>query len=306
MLFDKIFYINLDRRPDRDANVKKISRTLTSVPVAKGTLNLSMIRVPAVDGSKLNLATISRDIIQDSGIQDALNRNQKVYVPLTPGAIGCAMSHRAVWKTIVDKNIPRALILEDDIKIDPLFHQKLETYKKYWPENYDMIFLGYHPSTYRSSDYLVPINELFIKTNKVYGLFGYIVSWRGAQKLLNIFPIKLQIDTEIHKNFHTIDAYLVKPNHRIIFSDPSENSKEFGTDIQKREKNYYSHAFEAFGEPMTFSSWNVSARTHVCKRDDYQDDTLLTIILLAILLLMSLSIGFIFIRIRNSPENQTL
>lgn len=31
-----------------------------------------------------------------------------------------------------------------------------------------------------------------------------------------------------------IDAYLVNPQDRIIFSDPSEDATEFGTDIQTR------------------------------------------------------------------------
>ena len=225
MLFDKIFYINLDRRPDRNANVKKIIREL----------NIDAIRVPAVDGSTLDLNTLPPDIITENGIQDAKNKNQKVYVPLTPGGIGCALSHRSVWKKIVDENISSALILEDDIRIDPMFHQKLINFAKYWPTNYDVLFLGYHPSTIKYIDYLNPVNCMFVRTNKVYGLFGYVVSNRGAGKLLKIFPISQQIDTEMYKNFHSLDAYLIEPRNRIIFSDPSEYAVEFGTDIQKRE-----------------------------------------------------------------------
>jgi GR25 family glycosyltransferase involved in LPS biosynthesis len=45
--FSKIFYINLDRRPDRDENVKKQIKHLGLEDVTK--------RVSASDGSKLNL-----------------------------------------------------------------------------------------------------------------------------------------------------------------------------------------------------------------------------------------------------------
>ena len=220
--FSKIFYINLDRRPDRDQNVKNILNRL----------GLNAERVSAVDGSKLNPNQISRDIITENGISDALNKKQKVYVPLTMGGIGCAMSHSLVWQKILDQKLDNALILEDDIRINNSFYQNLINMKNDWPDSYDVIFLGYHPPSIK---YIYGnVNYTFVKSDKVFGLFGYIVSYKGAQKLLNIFPINEQIDTEIHKNFNKIDAYLVEPKKRVILSDPSEYAKEFGTDIQKR------------------------------------------------------------------------
>lgn len=38
---------------------------------------------------------------------------------LTPGEIGCALSHLAVYKRVVDEKIPYALIFEDDVAICP-------------------------------------------------------------------------------------------------------------------------------------------------------------------------------------------
>src|SRR5438445_13851154 len=105
MMFDKIFYINLDRRPDRDKNVKSI--------ISKFKLQDKIIRVPAIDGSKLNLNTVSKTLITKNGLDDAKNVNQKAGIPLTPGGIGCALSHRTIWKKIFeDDNISCALILE--------------------------------------------------------------------------------------------------------------------------------------------------------------------------------------------------
>ena len=224
-MFSKIFYINLDRRQDRDENMKNI--------INKLNLQNKTVRIPAVDGKKLDLDNIPTNIITKEGINDAKNKNLRVGVPLTSGAIGCALSHRNVWKKIVDENIDSALILEDDVRIDPDFHKKMDYYKKYCPNSYDVIFLGYSPATIK---YITAsINDIFVRSNKVYGLFGYIVSRKGAEKLLKIFPIRYQIDTEMHRNFSSIDAYLVKPDYRIITSDISEDSKQFGTDIQVRE-----------------------------------------------------------------------
>ena len=38
---------------------------------------------------------------------------------LTPGEIGCALSHLAVYKRIIDEKIPYALIFEDDVVVCP-------------------------------------------------------------------------------------------------------------------------------------------------------------------------------------------
>lgn len=238
---DKIFYINLDRRLDRDQNVQQLLNKF-------GVQNIAE-RISAVDGSKLDLDEVSlkntvlRNIISKQGIIDAKDKTKKTGIPLTPGGIGCAMSHRSAWKRIIDQNLESALILEDDIHIDQNFHQKLHQYMRLAkPLMYDVLFIGYHPATIK---YISPrsVNDVFVKSPRTYGLFGYVVSKKGAEKLLKIFPIDLQIDTAISEAIgpHKLNIYLVKPEHRIITSDPSEVAKEFGTDIQKRENFESNH-----------------------------------------------------------------
>ncbi len=65
----------------------------------------------------------------------------------------------------------------------------------------------------------------------VYGLFGYIVNKKIAQKLLDIFPIENQIDTDISKVFKDINVYVLPINKKIINSEESHKAK-LGTDIQ--------------------------------------------------------------------------
>ena len=38
---------------------------------------------------------------------------------MKPGEIGCALSHQAIYRKMVDENIPYALIFEDDAVISP-------------------------------------------------------------------------------------------------------------------------------------------------------------------------------------------
>ena len=227
---EKIFYINLDRRPDRDQNVQRLLKQFAIQDISE--------RISATDGSALDLNQIPQNIITESGITDAKDKNKRIGIPLTPGGIGCALSHRSTWLRIIDQNLESALILEDDIRIDKDFHPKLHQYMGLAKSlKYDILFIGYHPASIK---YISPqsVNDVFVRSSRTYGLFGYVVSRKGAEKLLKIFPIDLQIDTAISNAIkpHDLNVYLVKPEYRIVTSDPSEDAKEFGTDIQTRDK----------------------------------------------------------------------
>lgn len=95
----KTYVINLEKRPDR---LKYISEQLDQ-------LGLEYERVEAVDGSSLErpypLFNEKRFLL-----------DQKKHV--VSGEIGCALSHREIWKKIVANNESHALILEDDIEVN--------------------------------------------------------------------------------------------------------------------------------------------------------------------------------------------
>lgn len=97
--------INLDKSTDR--------LDLISAQLRRD--NLSFERISAIDGLKL-----SEDQIND--ITFPLNHfDSKVRFTraLTNGEIGCFLSHRKCWETLVKSNQQWALILEDDIQIAP-------------------------------------------------------------------------------------------------------------------------------------------------------------------------------------------
>ena len=236
-MFDKILYINLEHRQDRKNNVIKELKKINQLDNA--------IRIDAVNGKNLNLKSLSKDLITDQGINDALNEKQKVYTYLTHGAIGCALSHKNAYEYIINNNLDSALILEDDITIDNNFNNKLRQIYNIIPKDFDMLFIGYHGTSDR---YLKRINSFYSRPQKLFGLFGYIVTNEGARKLLEIFPITEQIDSDIPKYFHKIKAYAVNPYKKIIFSDESSVFTKFGTDIQVRNsyQNYINNIFNPY------------------------------------------------------------
>lgn len=104
----KTFLINLDKRPDR----------LEHVAGRLEQLGLGFQRISAIDGSLLP--------------QDYSMVNEDKFVVetgrlITSGEIGCAESHRLIWKSMIEDNISHALILEDDIDIAESIHTVLDS-----------------------------------------------------------------------------------------------------------------------------------------------------------------------------------
>lgn len=94
-----VFLINLDRSADRLARC---------APILDG-LGLSWERVPGVEGKALDAARLA-----------ALNPNPtphgEWFRPLTPGEIGCFLSHLRCWQLIEERGLDCALVLEDDFE----------------------------------------------------------------------------------------------------------------------------------------------------------------------------------------------
>ena len=219
-MFTKILYINLDRRPDRKKHVEK--------QLSKINWTGKVERISAVDGRELDLSTLTslftQKALNEASTTEKVDFKHGQY--MTRGAIGCSLSHRKAWLNILNNDDEKVLILEDDIEFDDNFTNKLNEYLNDITD-YDLVYLGY---TYNGQKKILHKN--YSKPlSIVYGLFGYIVNKRIAQKLLDIFPIENQLDTDIFKVFKDIKVYMLPVNKKIIISDPSHINK-LGTDIQ--------------------------------------------------------------------------
>ena len=128
-LFD-IYVINLDRDQGRLARFARVM----------DNAGLPFTRVSAVDGRQL----VKEDLLQE-----------KVITPrfaelATYGEIGCAMSHRAVWRAASNSKKRYVLIFEDDVDIDASLLSKLwRLSQSIEAFSFDMLFLGLDQNTRR-------------------------------------------------------------------------------------------------------------------------------------------------------------
>jgi GR25 family glycosyltransferase involved in LPS biosynthesis/tetratricopeptide (TPR) repeat protein len=155
------------------------------------------------------------------------------------GVIGCALSHYTLWKQLVaDTTNEYYTIFEDDITLVDGFKEKWESAKGM--SEADMVFLGYHVrEENKSTITAVPKNpsEDKIPLDKdVYigGFYGYIVTKKGAKKLLDYISqngIRHGIDYLV-KIIPDFVSYNCQP-HIVLSEWVKSTSSSVDTDIQK-------------------------------------------------------------------------
>jgi GR25 family glycosyltransferase involved in LPS biosynthesis len=220
MLFSKIFYINLDRRPERNKHMKKQFKNLSW----KGPIE----RISAVDGKKLTNDHLS--LFTQQAIQQSTTKHEQ-FIPgfyMTKGGMGCALSHRKIYQKIQQEQYQRVLILEDDVILDSGLLSTLESLNSFIPDDFDILYLGYSESKSSKS-----INEYISQpTGVVFGTFAMILHKRVVNKILNLFPLFGQIDSSISGLFSSIKAYHFNFDKRIIHHLPDPH---LNTDVQVME-----------------------------------------------------------------------
>ena len=123
--FPPVFVINLEQSTDR--------RAAMGARLDQLHINYSFFK--AVNGHALNIDTLPA--------YAKTCRRLFFGRDLTKGEIGCLLSHKAVYQHIVDNNIERAIILEDDVFIEPSFPQIIREIIQS-PVKWDVIrFLAY-------------------------------------------------------------------------------------------------------------------------------------------------------------------
>lgn len=266
-MFNKVLYINLDRRQDRNENV------INELNKSKIDNNIVQ-RIPGVDWKTLDFNNLSNELFTNTAIATALDNNSPVFVPITKGGIGVALAHRNAYLNVLESQEEYVLILEDDIHMSDNFTERLNEYLKEIP-TFDILFIGFHQITIDENVNQNNRNKCYLIPNNAWGLFGYIINKKAASDLLKIFPLTHQIDTEISKSFPNLNVFCLKYENRIIHSEGSATDTEFGTDVQIRE-NFYN-----INSCNNYKNNNTSDSSDSFKTNKY----LLFYILLAIIII---------------------
>lgn len=144
-IFDSGFVLNLKRRVDRWGYVQKqILKSGIAKFVATGTIE----RVEGIDGEDATQVDVKglwqQRFITELGYRRfQLPQEMKLFgMDLTKGAIGCALTHRQVWKRICDSQCQAALVLEDDVEFSPKLAKSLPILWERVPPDWGIVYLG--------------------------------------------------------------------------------------------------------------------------------------------------------------------
>ena len=206
--------INLSRRPDRMASFVKTYS-------ASDFCDTELHRIEAVDGSNntdwsrfLESEALERLVtMQRTGIR-------KAHPDLTPGAVGCYLSHVQAWIAIAESGAPYGFVFEDDAILDSTSLQRFHKARRTTPPEWDILLMGYQAVGTLASPGVMKVQQFM-------GLFGYAISADACRSLTrSVFPIRQQLDWELSQKIKDgeIDVYGVYPTNVRIQS--------FTTDIQ--------------------------------------------------------------------------
>lgn len=218
---EAVFIINLDRQPSRWKFFTREARRLT-VTGGKSFLDFCH-RVSAIDAKAGIPANSTLEVCVSYPLEAQYHvdpdprllpriREGAVDIPMTREEIAVALSHLKVWRRIVTEKIPYALILEDDVIFERPFATQLN---KTWQElrerrrggsDFDVLYLSYH-EVERGAQKISLSPNLTRVIRGYWWMSGYVVSYQGANRLLNSLPIKGPVDLWLNQHFPELDVY---------------------------------------------------------------------------------------------------
>lgn len=189
------FIILLGRDERRRRNVQRT--------VVDGGLDAEIF--PAVDGLELTSADVERLIRRGR-----LDADRAAF--LKRGQIACALSHVRVLERVLVRGLERALVLEDDVRLEPDFARRLGAALRETPADFDLLYL-YDGNPDSSTP--VPGASRVRASGYPLGTVAYAVSRKGASRILKlIVPIRDHLDEMLasHVERGHLRAFSVVPS----------------------------------------------------------------------------------------------
>jgi GR25 family glycosyltransferase involved in LPS biosynthesis len=198
-----VVVINLRHRADR---WEALSRRMSSVGLTK------LIKAPAVEGARLPDSQIAALLATPAvSIDDA----PKSHLSLTRPAIGCFLSHLAVWQWILRANLPRVLVFEDDAAPAAHYdHARFHSTITALPADLGLVFVG---RIIMGGLADAPNGTHLARLYYFNGTFAYLITPAGCRTLLgHLFPLRAHIDHQISRVLieqrDTFPAYYTEPH----------------------------------------------------------------------------------------------
>lgn len=190
------YLINLERSADRLA---AFQRTYAQTDLARVAPRLE--RAEAVDGSALSDAQLEALVapaaLAEMRSAQARGGRRASHRELTPGAVGCYLSHENVWRRVAEGSKPYALVFEDDTALPADTYAQLQLQLRSGiPGDWDVLLLSCLCRDSRGAC----SEALYHDITDFWRLHAYAISRAGAAKILAELGsrrIEQQLDAEL-------------------------------------------------------------------------------------------------------------
>ena len=227
---DIIYWINLDRSPERRKNMEKMFQDNIFI-------DISNERFSAIDGN--NPDSINKIEYRNP------NEGSNVYA--------CLLSHLESIRKFNNSKYDIALILEDDCTLD---------FKKYWkksvkeiinnaPNDWEIIMLSYYfeGDSHILWDWSKMKNDY--TDHETYSALSYIINKKGSNKLINDIYKNDKYTLKQHLSPHA-DRYIFASLKTYVYKYPmfiykTENDSTLGHNIQEHAK-FKNHIIEEYSK----------------------------------------------------------
>ncbi|KAM3968461.1 chromosome associated protein D3 [Aphomia sociella] len=177
---NEVYMINLERRTER--------RELMEMSFRELGIDAKLFK--AIDGMKLDLNDLREySITLMPNYEDPYHKR-----PMKAGEVGCFLSHYYIWKEIVEQHHDVTLVLEDDIHFVPYFrHKFLRLLNEIKDLNWDLVYIGRKVLLSEEEQYATDHTSHPLYS---YWTLGYLISERGAMKLLDADPLSKMLPVD--------------------------------------------------------------------------------------------------------------
>ena len=169
---------------------------------------LSFERIEAIDGRQMSQAELNQFSVWD---------RSAFFKPLSPGEVGCYLSHIAATKRIVSEGWPWTLVLEDDFKLSDDFLKEMNRLSQTDLSAYDLIKIE---GRTRGGEVIQRLDEnhVIIRHRRPPSCtIAQIWSFAGAKKFLEKSTLlKRPVDVQL-KHWWEINLHIVHLDAPLVF-----------------------------------------------------------------------------------------
>jgi GR25 family glycosyltransferase involved in LPS biosynthesis len=220
-----VVVINLDRKKD---TYQRFTNHYIATDLGKMK---KCARISAVDGKNIDIKRyVSPEAWND--IQYVNNHNHRYrHNQLTPGAVGCYLSHIKAYQHLRDLSYEYLMIFEDDARfVRSDVFQQLRKYMFTIPDDWDLLLMGCICHVCKEHQHHQDLKHFFL-------LHGYLIKKSGALKLLAHFdqtPIRQQLDSELSAMAISGKIKIVCITPQLVLQDNTNNTTSIQTAMKLR------------------------------------------------------------------------